>query len=121
VIALVIASLLWTMPPSLEPRREEVELAIAESIALFRDQCAEWRPVKQCNKAVDRAKIKVLDTERFKCGKVLNARGCFIAVNNITVAFNHDDIDRIILHELCHFFGPKVGHVNGKEDCQPVK
>jgi hypothetical protein len=118
--ALLLAALLWTMPPSLEPIRTEVELTMAESIALFRDECAKWYSVRRCTQAVNLAKIKILDTKLFKCGKVINARGCFWTIRKIHVAYNHDDVDRIILHELCHYFGLKVGHVAGKEECQPI-
>jgi hypothetical protein len=120
ITTLTLVAFLWTMPPSLEPRREEVELVMAESIGLFRDECAKYYPIRRCTQAVNRAKIKILDTKLFQCGQVLNARGCYAGIRNIRVAYNHDDVDQIILHELCHFFGLKVGHVAGKEQCEPV-
>jgi hypothetical protein len=120
MIALILAGLLWTMPPSLEPRREEVELVMSESIALFRDECAKYYTVRRCTQAVNRARIKILDTQYFMCGQVYPARGCYWTIQKIHVAYNHDDVDAIIVHELCHFFGLQVGHVEGKEQCQPI-
>jgi hypothetical protein len=34
---------------------------------------------------------------------------------------NPNDLLPGLVHELCHHFGALVGHVAGKEDCQPVK
>ena len=34
---------------------------------------------------------------------------------------NPKDLLPALVHELCHFFGAKVGHVEGKANCQPVR
>jgi hypothetical protein len=34
---------------------------------------------------------------------------------------NPDDLLPAMVHELCHAFGSLVGHVAGKEDCEPIK
>jgi hypothetical protein len=31
-----------------------------------------------------------------------------------------NDLLASMVHELCHAFGRNVGHVEGKEDCQPI-
>lgn len=120
MITLLLIGLLYTIPPSLEPQRAEVESTMAETIGLFRDQCREHQSYKQCEKALAKARIQLLDVKSFMCGKV-KARGCFRNIKNIQVAYNHIDVDQILLHELCHFFGPRVGHVAGYENCQSIK
>lgn len=121
MIALLLASLLLTLPPSLEPRRVEVEVKVAESIGAFWMQCVKWQKASKCGAATQRARVTLIDAPKFACGNAHPSgycRGLYYNIRNIKVAYDNPDVDKIIIHELCHgVAGRRSGH-NGLEDCQ---
>jgi hypothetical protein len=125
MITSLLLGLVLVLPSAWEPYRATIEADVAEATEEFYAQCVKWQLEQRCDRAVERARLFLLDTDRFECGlrDGRKCRGQYFSIRRIYIAYDNLDADAIIIHELCHFFGREVGHHGdeGFEECQSIK
>ena len=167
MLSLILAGLIFILPPSLEAHQDEIIEVVAQKQEEFLDQCYKWQDPVKCDKVLAKAKMTIVDDFIFpvRLAPHGTAHGKFngvkrikeslynrISTNDLNDCKNSpiirtreqmyklshwneywrthpydyfcadpDDLLASMVHELCHAFGREVGHVEGFEDCQPIK
>ncbi len=167
MLNIILLVLVFTLPPSLMDRRDEITGLMMEKQEEFLAQCYKWQKPVKCDRVLKRAKVTIIDDFIFPVDGAPRgtAHGQFQGVRRITESFynristndlndcNDSPITRTreemyqlsnrnpywrdnpysyfcadtnsllgsVVHERCHPFRREFGHVEGFEDCQPIK
>src|SRR3990167_4952651 len=61
MLSLILAGLIFILPPSLEAHQDEIIEVVAQKQEEFLDQCYKWQDPVKCDKVLAKAKMTIVD------------------------------------------------------------